>query len=588
MKLFQNKSLASRAAFSLVGLVLVLVVELFLIRSKVEAVEKFHYQRDFARKTQASGQQFFVNAILTMQGNQGMSAQLVSEMDRQEHSMKTLSDGGRIEGTSIFIPRLQKLPRISFDELQAHWTTFSEIAHRTLFDDPISSQPRDLKLMQAHWLSISSWFDQLIKDLDKLIDQERYALNVWIILIGIFDMILIFVTYLLFRQNVLSSLNKLELNTSHHAHTLELPPNEIGAVARHVNGIIEQLKDASDFVQGIGKGNLDIRYEELDKTYKPGKNKLADSLIDMQSKLSDLNEEDHRRQWVNEGLTKFVDILRSGGDNIKSLGDSIISTLVKYTASNQGSLYILNDAQAGNPYLELISMFAFDVKKFENRRIKIGEGIVGQVFLEKEVTYLKNIPPEYIRITSGLGDANPSSILVVPLKIDQDVFGIIELASFNDFQGHEISFVERLGETIASTFATVKAAQRNRELLDEAKSATEMMRSQEEEMRQNMEELQATQEEMARKERDYIARIEDLEKELAGRGSGEENSTLKEELALLKHEKENLTRTLEEVRRKPGTSDEEWAVAAEVEKTLKINLEAIKIMREEFDRKNRP
>lgn len=166
-----------------------------------------------------------------------------------------------------------------------------------------------------------------------------------------------------------------------------------------------------------------------------------------------------------------------------------------------------------------MSLFAFDVKKHETRKIKLGEGILGQTFLEKQTTYLRSVPEEYVRITSGLGEGSPTSLLVVPLKIDQDVFGVVELASFNPYPEHVIRFVERLGETIASTVATVRAAQRNRELLEEARHATEMMRSQEEEMRQNMEELQATQEEMARKERDYLARIAELEAQLAGKSS---------------------------------------------------------------------
>lgn len=243
----------------------------------------------------------------------------------------------------------------------------------------------------------------------------------------------------------------------------------------------------------------------------------------MQSRLRQLSEEDQRRQWINEGLTKFVDILRSGADNLKTLGDHIISTLANYTGSNQGGLYLLNDSDEKNPHLEMISLFAFDVKKHETRQIKIGEGILGQAFLEKQTSYLKHLPPEYVRITSGLGGAHPSTLLIVPMKIDQDVFGVIELASFNDYPEHVITFVERLGETIASTFATVKAAQQNRELLAEARHATEAMRSQEEEMRQNMEELQATQEEMARKERDYISRIEVLEKAVVEQSAPAEN-----------------------------------------------------------------
>ena len=94
----------------------------------------------------------------------------------------------------------------------------------------------------------------------------------------------------------------------------------------------------------IGEGKLDIDYKEtLDPQYVPGKNKLADSLIQMQEKLKALNETERRRQWATEGLTKFVEIMRSSNDNLNSLGDAVISALVQYTRSNQGGLYILND-----------------------------------------------------------------------------------------------------------------------------------------------------------------------------------------------------------------------------------------------------
>src|SRR5690606_34726593 len=114
-------------------------------------------------------------------------------------------------------------------------------------------------------------------------------------------------------------------------------------------------------------------------------------------------------------------------------------TLVSYTRSNQGGLYILNDDNERNRYLELISLFAFDTKKHEQQVVKPGQGLLGQAFLEKETTYLTAIPEEYVRITSGLGGANPKSVLIVPLKVDRDVYGLVELASFNEFQAHEIA-----------------------------------------------------------------------------------------------------------------------------------------------------
>lgn len=118
--------------------------------------------------------------------------------------------------------------------------------------------------------------------------------------------------------------------------------------------------------------------------------------------------------------------------------------------------------------------------------------------LEGEHIYLTDVPPNYINITSGLGQANPTSILIMPLKISENVMGVIELASFKEIAQYQIEFVAKIGENIASTLATVKTNQTTLRLLDEARISSEEKRAAEEELLQNQEELQATQEEMQR------------------------------------------------------------------------------------------
>ncbi|HEX7016162.1 MAG TPA: GAF domain-containing protein [Cyclobacteriaceae bacterium] len=517
MNFLRNRSLAFQYSFLLAVLAFFFLVQYLVVRHTGNTLEQLHYQRDVARKTQLMAQDVYADVVLHADGRES-ARDIGARLAQLAHAMDVLSDGGRVEGSTLILDPLPRLPRIAFDELQERWVTFIETVERITDAGPGQSR-RDLSLARTQWEGVSSWYNRLVEDLDTIIAAQRSLHRSVLAGVGVFDIALCFAMFFLFRRMLLDPLKLMRKNTASHNHTTNLPPNELGVLAAEVNHVIEQLKDASDFVKAIGDGDLSIRYETFDKDYKPGTNRLADSLVDMQSRLRQLNEEDQKRQWTNEGLTKFVDILRSGNDDLRALGDKIISTLATYTGSNQGGLYLLNDANAADTYLELVSLFAFDVKKHETRRIKIGEGILGQTFLEKQTTYLKSVPEEYVRITSGLGEGSPSSLLVVPLKIDQDVFGVVELASFNPYPDHVIRFVERLGETIASTVATVRAAQRNRELLEEARQATEMMRSQEEEMRQNMEELQATQEEMARKERDYVARITDLEAQLAGKGS---------------------------------------------------------------------
>jgi GAF domain-containing protein len=141
-------------------------------------------------------------------------------------------------------------------------------------------------------------------------------------------------------------------------------------------------------------------------------------------------------------------------------------------------------------------------------------GLAGQAWQEGDSIYLTDVPQNYIKITSGLGDANPSCVLITPLKVNDQVFGVVELASFNILKDFEVEFVKKIAESIASTISSVKVNARTQRLLEESQEMTEQMRAQEEEMRQNMEELQATQEEMARKEKDMLKQISELKSQV--------------------------------------------------------------------------
>lgn len=584
MKFFRDQPFKVQATYLLALFFLLFISQFFFLRWKSSSLNELSVKSGFTRSAQLKFQQIVLFANQYVNEN-NQTTNIHEYIDNQDYQLKLLSEGGHIEGSGYTIGPLSGQPKKTYDELNLRWNAYKENLQNLLTGSQSQSNTNRIKKrLGAQWLAVSGWYEKLVGDLEYELSDKRSDFNVWLFVFIFFDALAVLLIYFIFNRKLLYSLKTIEVNTARHTHTTGLPENEIKEVATQVNAVIEQLKDATDFVQRIGGGDLSIDYRELDATYTPGKNRLADSLIDMQSKLKVMNEEEQKRKWANEGLTRFVDILRASGDNISALGDKIVSALVQYTRSNQGGLYVLNDDDANNKFLELISLFAFDTKKHEKQRVRPGEGILGQTFLERETICLNEVPEDYVRIRSGLGNSNPKALLVVPLKIDQQVYGVVELASFNQYESHEITFVEKLGETIASTLATVKAAQRNRKLLENSELAAEQMRAQEEEMRQNMEELQATQEEMARKERDYLSKIHDLEEKLKHSASGQELEEAKKSITELQREYETQIRRLKDELMEKVTQGDDWEVAREVEKALKMNLEALKITREESDR----
>lgn len=284
--------------------------------------------------------------------------------------------------------------------------------------------------------------------------------------------------------------------------------DEVGDMVGALETLVGGLTKTSSFAKEIGEGNLEAKFDALSI-----RDVLGNSLLTMRKSLLDAAEEDGRRtiedekrNWATQGQAKFGELLRENQNSIEKLSDVILSSLVKYTGSNQGSLFILNDEESK---MELIAGYAWDRKKYSEKEVLLGEGLIGRCWQESESIYMTDIPQNYINITSGLGDANPTSLLIVPMLVEDEVHGVIELASFKKYEAHEVQFVEELAESIAATINSQKVNLRTSSLLGESQEMSEQLRAQEEEMRQNMEELQATQEEMERKFEEFERERED-------------------------------------------------------------------------------
>ncbi len=283
--------------------------------------------------------------------------------------------------------------------------------------------------------------------------------------------------------------------------------DELGAMSDAIAIMQEGYGKTALFARKLGSGELQQEYQPLSE-----QDVLGNALLIMREQLTKNNEENQKRSWSAEGLAQFVQLLRHTQD-VGKLGRQLLSQLVNYLGANQGALMIHREQHEGS-YLELVACYAYGREKFVTRKILPGEGMAGQAFLEKEKIMLTEIPEDYISISSGLGEARPTCLLIMPLLLNDEVEGILEMASFQTFPEHVIQFVEKLSENLAATIRSIRINEHTQSLLNDSQQKAEILQSQEEEMRQNLEELAATQEEMRRKEQAYLSRINELETRL--------------------------------------------------------------------------
>lgn len=281
----------------------------------------------------------------------------------------------------------------------------------------------------------------------------------------------------------------------------ETRQDEIGDINQALNAQVAGLRESIKFAENLKAGVYDSPYQPLSE-----KDSLGIALLNMRESLRHNYEEsekqkilDRQQVWVNKGLARVGEILNQ---NYKSLDDfayNIISGLVKYLDACIGTIFFVNDEEHDR-HLELKAGIAYDRRKYFKKTLAMGESLIGACALEKKYIFNKIVPHDYIQITSGLGDAPPNVILIAPLITDNQVYGVIEIATFRPMEQYQIEFVEHISALIANNISGAKIKEKTQKLYDATREQAEKIAQDEEEMRQNMEELQATQEESQRRE----------------------------------------------------------------------------------------
>ncbi|MBO7477851.1 MAG: PAS domain S-box protein [Salinivirgaceae bacterium] len=258
------------------------------------------------------------------------------------------------------------------------------------------------------------------------------------------------------------------------------------------------------FAKKIGEGDLSANDAEINDN-----DILGHSLKKMRENLALTNEKEKEQNWIAKGKDIISDILRLQND-LGNLSYLTLVELIKYIDVIQGAFYIYNEE---DQTLENTATYAYNRRKYLDTKFQIGEGLVGQCAYEMDVIYRREIPDEFVTITSGiLGDQKPNALLLVPLITDEKLQGVLEFASIkDDISELKIRFLKELSDIIARTIFNLKVNTRTEKLLKDAQEMTNELQENEEQLRQNAEEMRATHEELEKTNSNLQTQIREVE-----------------------------------------------------------------------------
>jgi len=355
---------------------------------------------------------------------------------------------------------------------------------------------------------------------------EKANKNFYIsIIIGIIGLILLSFIVLILAQNiskpiirVTKTLEKLAQGDIFNTQKIgRYTKDEIGKIEKSVDELIEGLTKTNEFALEIGKGNFDARYNLLSDDDQLGKSliEMRENLQQAQIEESKKHEEDKEQNWITQGITKLGDILRQNHNDIEELSLNILIYLINYLNAQQGVFYLINDNDKNHITYDKIASEGYSQKIQLQKSYESGEGFIGQCAYEGDKIYFENVPEKYVKITSGLGESLPGSIIIFPLKLNDEILGIIQIDSLNKLKKYEIDFIDKVSDTIASTINGVRINIKTTQLLEQSQQQSEELAAQEEEMRQNMEEMEATQEEAGKREGKFNSLISSVKAAIA-------------------------------------------------------------------------
>ncbi|RYG25710.1 response regulator, partial [bacterium] len=253
------------------------------------------------------------------------------------------------------------------------------------------------------------------------------------------------------------------------------------------NSLTTQVRAIQDVATAVAQGDLS-RTVTVDAQGEV--QALKDNINQMIANLRTTTDQNREQDWLKTNLANSSRMMQ-GQKTLESVAQLIMSELTPLVGAHHGVFFIA-DGSGNDLSLRLLRTYGYRERKHLGNRFQLGDGLVGQCALEKKSILLTNVPQDYIQINSGLGEAPPRNVIVLPVLFEGEVLAVIELASFNTFSQIHQTFLDQLTESIGVVLNMIQANMRTEELLKQSQSLTQELQSQSQELQSQQEQLKQT------------------------------------------------------------------------------------------------
>ena len=292
---------------------------------------------------------------------------------------------------------------------------------------------------------------------------------------------------------------------------------------------------------------------------------LSRSFSEMTEKLRNVINDNDRKSWQQEGQAGLNNCMR-GEQELSEVCKNILSYLARYLDMQTGAMYVIDDEKK----LQLMASYAWSKRKQSSNSFEIGEGIVGQAALERQVIELTSVPEDYMNIESGLGRTSPKTIITVPLIYEEEIKGVVEFALLRDLTEDQRDFLEDSLENVAIGINSAQYRTRVNQLLDKTTRQSEALKEQQEELRSVNDELESRARILEESQEELKAQSDEMQKS---------NAELEEKTEQLQQQKTEIERKNLDIEMSSKTLEEK---AKELEQASKYKSEFLANMSHEL------